>query len=140
MSKEFLSFSLIGYEDNSFARDLEDRKWVIGYCFFINGAVVLWCSKKQSTISTLTTEAKYIALGHVGRETILICRFINKMNLNVAMIENVILNSNNKISITLTNNAKNQHQIKHIDIQHHYIQNWSAKENSLSNKSQALRC
>ena len=57
-------FGLIKYGNSSYAGDSEDRKSVIGYCCFINGAVISWCSKKQTTVSISTTEAKYIALGH----------------------------------------------------------------------------
>lgn len=59
-------YGLIGYADN-FARDPEDRKSVIGYCFFLNGAVVSWRSKKQQTVSTSTTEAEYIAFRTWGK-------------------------------------------------------------------------
>lgn len=33
-------YRLIGYADSNFARDPEDRKSVMGYCFFFNGAIV----------------------------------------------------------------------------------------------------
>lgn len=33
-------YGLIGFADSNFARDPGDRKSVIGYCFFLNGAVV----------------------------------------------------------------------------------------------------
>lgn len=63
-------YGLIGYADSNFAGDPEDRKSVMGYCFFFNGAVVSWSSKKQRTVSTSTTEAEYIALGHAAREVV----------------------------------------------------------------------
>ncbi len=34
------SFSLIDYENNSYARDFEDGKSVMEYCYFINGEIV----------------------------------------------------------------------------------------------------
>ena len=33
-------YDLIGYGDSNFVEDPEDKKSVIGYCFFLNGAVV----------------------------------------------------------------------------------------------------
>ena len=39
-------FSLIKYGDRSYVNDLKDRKLVIDYCYFLNGAVVFWCHKK----------------------------------------------------------------------------------------------
>ena len=89
------------------------------YCFFLNGAVVSWSSKKQRTVSTSTIEAEYIALGHAAREAVWIRRFINEMKLEA--VEDVTLYGDNEMSIALTKNAENQHRIKHIDVQHHYI-------------------
>lgn len=40
-------YSLIGYADSNYAGDPEDQKLVMGYCFYLNGAVISWCSKKQ---------------------------------------------------------------------------------------------
>lgn len=51
----------------------------MGYCFFLNGAMVLWNSKKQRTVSILTTEAKHIALGYPAKEAVWIRQFINKL-------------------------------------------------------------
>lgn len=59
-------FGFIGYGDSSYVGNPEDKKSVMGSCYFINGAIVSWCSKKQRTVSTLTTEVKYIALGHAA--------------------------------------------------------------------------
>ncbi len=63
-------YGLLGYANSNFAGDSEDRKSVMGYCFFLNEAVVLWSSKKQRIVSTSTTKAEYIALGHVAREAV----------------------------------------------------------------------
>ena len=39
-------YGLIGYANSNFAEDPEERKLVMGYCFFLNKAVVSWSSKK----------------------------------------------------------------------------------------------
>ena len=58
-------YRLIKYRDRNYARDPKDCKSVIRYCFFINGDIISWCNKKQRIVSNSTTEAEYIALGHV---------------------------------------------------------------------------
>lgn len=63
-------FRLIRYGDSSYTRDPQDKKLVMGYCYFINGAIVSWCSKKQRTVSTSNIEAEYIALRHIAKEAI----------------------------------------------------------------------
>ena len=44
--RDSLSYRLVRYVDNNFAGDLEDQKSVMGYCFFLNGVMVFWSSKK----------------------------------------------------------------------------------------------
>ncbi len=119
LSQDPPPFGLKGYADSNFAGDPEDRKSVMGYCFFLNGVVVSWSSKKQRTVSTSTTEAEYIAFGHVAREAVWIKRFINELELDI--VEGLTLFGDNEMSIALTKNAESQHRTKHIDVQHHYI-------------------
>lgn len=91
----------------------------MGYYFFLNRVVVLWSSKKQKIVSISITKAKYITLKYVAREALQIRQFINKFK--VKIVENLILNSNNKMSIAFTKNIESQYYIKHIDVQYHYI-------------------
>ena len=118
-ARDSLPYGLIGYANSNFAGDPEDRKSVMGYCFFLNGAVVLWSRKNQRIVSTSTTETKYIALGHTAREAMWIKRFVNELELEVT--KTITLHGDNKMSIALTKNSENQHRTKHINIQHHYI-------------------
>ena len=41
--------------------------------------------------------------------------------MKLEVIEDLTLYGDNKMSIALTKNVESQHQIKHIDVQHHYI-------------------
>lgn len=113
-------YGLMGYANSNYAGDPEDRKSVMGHCFFINGAVASWCSKKQQTVSTSTTEAKYIALGHAVRESIWIRRFLNELKIS-EVIGACTLHGDNETSIILTNNVESQVRTKHIDVEHHYV-------------------
>lgn len=33
-------YGLTGYADSNFTRDSEDRKLIMGYCFFLNGVLI----------------------------------------------------------------------------------------------------
>lgn len=101
-------YGLSRYADNNFAGDPEDRKSVMGNCFFLNGAIFSWGSKKQRTVLTSITEVEYIALGHAAREAVWIRRFINEMTLDI--VPAIMLNGDNEMSITLTKNAESQHR------------------------------
>ncbi|POM64563.1 Integrase catalytic core protein [Phytophthora palmivora] len=52
----------IRFSDADSAGDLSDRKATSGYLFQVAGGPISWGSKKQSSVSLLTSEAEYIAL------------------------------------------------------------------------------
>lgn len=65
------SFKPINCANSNFAGDPRiGRKSVIGYCFFMAGALVCKSSKKQYSVSTSTTKAKYITLDHFSRKVV----------------------------------------------------------------------
>lgn len=113
-------FRLIKYGNKSYIGDFGDTKSVMRYCYFIHGAIVFQCSKKQRTVSTSIIEANYIALGHTTQKDIWLRRFINELQVNNP-IYSITLHRDNKISITLTKNTKSQNYTKYIDMQYHYI-------------------
>lgn len=63
-------YGLTRYTNSNFTKDLDNYKSVMGYCFFLNRAVVSCCSKKQRIVFILTIKAKYIALSHRVRKAI----------------------------------------------------------------------
>lgn len=63
-------FRLVRYGDSNSAGDPKDKNSIMRYYYFINGAIISWCSKKQKIVSMSTIEAKYIILGHTAWEAI----------------------------------------------------------------------
>ncbi|GJZ76996.1 ribonuclease H-like domain-containing protein [Tanacetum coccineum] len=51
--------SLETFVDADWAKCLVIRKYVTGFCLFLNGSLVSWKSKKQNTLSKSTVEAEY---------------------------------------------------------------------------------
>lgn len=113
-------YGLIGYADSNYAGDPEDRKSVMGYCFFFNGALATWSSKRQRTVSTPTTKAEYIALGHGAREAVWLKKLVNEL-MPQDLISKITLLGDNESSIPLTRNAESQNRTKHIDVIHHFV-------------------
>ena len=60
----------LDYTDSNFTGNISERKSTMGYCFFLVRGVISWCLKKQCTVSTSTTEAEYIAIGHAVRQAV----------------------------------------------------------------------
>eukprot|EP00611_Tribonema_gayanum_P024109 TRINITY_DN5232_c0_g2_i2.p2 TRINITY_DN5232_c0_g2~~TRINITY_DN5232_c0_g2_i2.p2 ORF type:complete len:117 (+),score=7.96 TRINITY_DN5232_c0_g2_i2:595-945(+) len=55
---------LIGYTDASYASSMVERRSTSSLVLLQAGAAVAWRSKKQSLVTTSTTEAEYVALLH----------------------------------------------------------------------------
>ena len=70
LMESYKPYDIVKYIDSIYEGNPKDRKSIISYCFFMNGAVVKWSSKKQRTVLTSTTKAKYIRLRHGVRESI----------------------------------------------------------------------
>ena len=56
-----LKGELIGYSDNDFAGDCNDRKSTSSHIFFFGGMAVSWSSQKQGIVALSSCEAEYIA-------------------------------------------------------------------------------
>jgi hypothetical protein len=63
--------------DASFADDLETRKSTQGYLMMLFNGPIAWQSRKQTSVTTSTTEAELLSLSHAARETIAICRLFS---------------------------------------------------------------
>lgn len=61
---------LVGYADASYASDPIDRRSTSGLLFMLGGAAVAWRSKKQTLVTTSTTEAEYVALFHATQQVV----------------------------------------------------------------------
>ena len=70
-------------------------------------------------MSNSTIKAEYIVIRYVASKVVWIHQFIHLLKLDI--IPGIKLLGDNKINITLIKNSKSQHQIKHINIQYHYI-------------------
>lgn len=51
-----------GYSDSDWAKDKKNRKLTSNFIFILNGGLISWYSKRQSTVTLSSTEAEYIAL------------------------------------------------------------------------------
>ncbi|GJR19770.1 retrovirus-related pol polyprotein from transposon TNT 1-94 [Tanacetum coccineum] len=54
-------FELVAYTDSDYARETQDKKSTTGGCQFLRNRLISWQCKKQTVVSTSTTEAEYVA-------------------------------------------------------------------------------
>lgn len=51
---------LVGYTEDDWAEDMDDRKSTSEGCFYMGNNLISWLSKKQNSISLYTVEANQI--------------------------------------------------------------------------------
>jgi hypothetical protein len=112
-------FNIEAYSDADWAGDTTDRKSTTGFVITINGNVVSWLSKKQSTVALSTAEAEYMAISATAQEVKWITQLLHELKLPLK--SPVKLLCDNRAAIAISNNDVNHGRTKHIDIRHHYI-------------------
>ncbi|KAH9803393.1 hypothetical protein KPL71_001741 [Citrus sinensis] len=61
---------LCGYVDSDFAGDLDRRRSLTGYLFFLDGCLINWKASLQYVVALSTTEVKYIDATEAVRESL----------------------------------------------------------------------
>ncbi|GBN28660.1 Retrovirus-related Pol polyprotein from transposon TNT 1-94 [Araneus ventricosus] len=74
--------AVIGYCDSNYGGDIADRRSTTEYVFTIGGGSVSWCSKRQPTFETSTTEIEYMALSAAAKETIWLNKIVTDIGLS----------------------------------------------------------
>ena len=110
----------IGFIDANYTGDIDTHHSTSGYVFTMAGGPVSWSSKRQVMVALSTTEAEYMSLTQAAQQSLWMYSFMSKVGLTQNFP--TILYGDNASSIALTVNTKGHTCAKHIDIQHHYIQ------------------
>lgn len=69
---------MVGFVDFDYADDLDKRQSTTGCVFTLAKAPISWKSTLQTTFALSTTEAKYMAVGEVVQEAILLQGLLGK--------------------------------------------------------------
>lgn len=109
---------LTGFSDADFANDVETRRSITGYIFFLAGGPITWSSKRQKLVTLSTTESEYVAASAAAKETIWLKKLLRDLEYPC---KEMILYVDNQSTIKLTHNPEYHKRTKHIDIQYHYI-------------------
>src|SRR5882724_2929393 len=113
---------LTGWVDSDWGACMDTCRSTSGYAFSLSSGLVSWSSKKQPTVATSSTEAEYIASCHGAKEAIWLRSLLK--SLGHAQDHPSCIYCNNIGSNILTCDQSFHARTKHIDIQHHYVQEW----------------
>ncbi|PPQ83944.1 hypothetical protein CVT24_005864 [Panaeolus cyanescens] len=119
-------FSVKGYSDANFATDMH-RHSISGFTFSAGGGAISWSSKKQSLVTTSSTESEYVALTHACKEVLwlrgLMSEILNGVGLSsyAQTLKPTTLYCDNQGAIALSVNPVYHARTKHIDIHFHFV-------------------
>lgn len=110
---------LIAYADSDFAGDIDSKKSTSGVLLQLNCGPIIWKSCKQSTVSTSTTNAEFIAASITCSEIIWVRSLLKE--LGRALTNPTLLPLDNQSAIKLITNQQIHTKIKHIDVKYMFI-------------------
>ncbi|KAI3685421.1 hypothetical protein L6452_34663 [Arctium lappa] len=119
------SFDLLAYSDSDLGGANLDRKSTSGGCQFLGARLVSWKCKKQTTVSTSTTEAEYIAAAGCCSQVLWIQN--QMLDYGVTFLHTPIFIDNSS-PISIVNNPVKHSKTKHIEIRYHFIRDCNEKK------------
>jgi hypothetical protein len=118
------SFDLLAYTDSDYGGANLDRKSTSGGCQFLGERLVSWQCKKQSTVSTSTAEAEYVAAASCCAQVLWIQN--QMLDYGLTFLKTPIFIDNNS-AISIINNPVKHSKTKHIEIRYHFIRDCNEK-------------
>ncbi len=115
---------LIVYSDADYASDKTDRKSISASIGLLGGGPVFWGSRKQTSVSTATTEAEYIAMSTTAKQGQWIAQVLRDLGMGAYVAPNhqtVDTRGDNQGAIALAKNPHLTERSKHIDVAYHFI-------------------
>jgi hypothetical protein len=134
-----------GNSDSDYAQDKDTRRSVTGVLLTVNGAPVHWVSCRQRTVTLSSSEAEYTAVSRAARDITWLTALAKDMRIPLAN-EGAVLRVDDKAytrhdhanapvstpttaisvdntgAIAMANAEGPTKRTKHIDVQHHYVQ------------------
>lgn len=110
---------LWGTVDSGWGEDLDTRKSVYGYMFFLAGGVISQCSKRQPTIALSSAEAEYYTAKEAAKEAIWLRALLKELGYEQKTATTLL--SDSASAIALASNPEHHARTKHVDIQTHWI-------------------
>jgi len=106
--------TLLAFANADWAGDPTDRHSTTGFIVFLGSNPVSWSSKKQSTVSCSSTEAKYIALATTAIKLTWLCILFKELRLFLYHVP--VLWCDNMSAIALSANLVFHSHTKHIEV------------------------
>ena len=89
--------------------------------FKLFGGTIDWQSKRQSTVTTSTTEAELRALAHIGAWLLWWSRFFTNIDLDLDQSLTIYCDNLQTVGLMIKDSPKLVTKLKHVDIAQHWL-------------------
>jgi hypothetical protein len=113
------NFQLSVYLNVDWAKCMDERKSRSGGAFFLGESLVAWLSKKQGSISLLTTEVEYIATTTCCTQVLWMIQTLADFEVNYTAL--IPIHCDNTSAISVSKNLVFHSKTKHIPIKYHFL-------------------
>ncbi|KAJ0526509.1 putative RNA-directed DNA polymerase [Helianthus annuus] len=117
--KKSTNLDLFGYADSDWAKCLNTRKSVTGYCIFLGQNLVSWKSKKQNVVSRSTAEAEYRSMCSATCEMMWLKNLLTELGISYSLPMSVFCDSQAALSIAA--NPVFHERTKHFELDLHFL-------------------
>lgn len=112
-------FTLVGYSNSDWGRDLDERKSTLGFAFYLGNVAFTWSSKKQAIVTLSTCEVEYVAANATVCHAIWLRNLLKYLGFPQENSTEIFVD--NRSTIALAKNPVYHERSKHIDTRYHFI-------------------
>jgi hypothetical protein len=120
------SFDLVGYSNTDCASNMDDRKSIMRFVFYIEDTTFTWSSKKQSIVTLSTCEAEYVATISCVCHSIWLRKLLKELWMPQKKLTEIYVD--NSSIIVLAKNLVFYDRSKYIDTKFYYLQDCIANK------------
>jgi hypothetical protein len=109
---------LLGFVDANWGGDVDTRRSISGFVFYVAGGPVSWCSRIQRTVALSSAEAEYLAISDACKD----CVWLRSLLAELGFPQGpTVIWEDNQSAIAISRNPVQRRRTRHIDIRHHYV-------------------
>ncbi|XP_022008266.1 uncharacterized mitochondrial protein AtMg00810-like [Helianthus annuus] len=112
--KKGSTFHLTAFADSDWAKCIETRRSVTGFCIFLGNNLVSWKSKKQSVVSRSSAEAEYRSMCNATCEVLWLINILRELKVDVSIP--VVLKCDNTAALSIAANPVFHDRTKHFEV------------------------